>query len=158
LLVFASGTHSAIPLDVAVARRFEDLLAWQRMRELSIEVWHATDQPPASTNFKFRDQIRDASESAERNIAEGFGRYNPGEFAHFLDVSRASALETKTLLTKGLAVGYWKQEDFARLDKLADRGIQAVAKLQRYLRSARAKRNAQRFRNRTLNLPNDPNA
>jgi hypothetical protein len=53
-------------------------------------------------------------------------------------------------------VGYWQQEEFGRLDKLADRGIQAVAKLQRYLRSARAKRNAEHYRNRTLNLPNDP--
>jgi four helix bundle protein len=142
---------------VAVARRFEDLLSWQRMRELNVEVWKATDQPPVSANFKFCSQIRDASDSAERNVAEGFGRFHPGQFAHFLDVSRASALETKTLLSKGLAVGYWKEEEFARLDKLADRGIQAVAKLQRYLRSPRAKRNAQRFRNRTLNLPNDPN-
>jgi hypothetical protein len=59
-------------------------------------------------------------------------------------VARASALETKTLLIKGLDVGYWKQEEFDRLDQLANRGIQAVAKLQRYLRSPKAKRNAKR--------------
>jgi four helix bundle protein len=129
---------------MASARRFEDLLAWQRMHELNIEIWKATDRPPASCNFKFCDQIRDASDSAERNVAEGFGRYSPGQFAHFLDVARASALETKTLLIKGLDVGYWKQEEFDRLDQLANRGIQAVAKLQRYLRSPKAKRNAKR--------------
>jgi four helix bundle protein len=129
---------------MAGARRFEDLLAWQRMHELNIEIWKATDRPPASCNFKFCDQIQDASDSAERNVAEGFGRYSPGQFAHFLDVARASALETKTLLIKGLDVGYWKQEEFDRLDQLANRGIQAVAKLQRYLRSPKAKRNAKR--------------
>lgn len=114
------------------------------MHELSNEIWKATDRPPASHNFKFCGQIRDASDSAARNVAEGFGRYSPGQFAHFLDVARASALETKTLLIKGLDVGYWKQEEFDRLDQLANRGIQAVAKLQRYLRSPRAKRNAKR--------------
>jgi len=38
---------------------------------------------------------------------------------------------------------------------LADRGLQAVAKLQRYLRSSQAKLNATR---RYRKLPNDPNA
>ena len=125
-------------------RRFEDLVAWQRMHQLSIEVWKATDQPPVSRDFKFCDQIRDASESAERNVAEGFGRFSPPQFAHLLDIARASAMETKTLLIKGLDVGYWSEDEFDRLTGLADRGIQAVAKLQRYLRSPRAKRNARR--------------
>ena len=52
-------------------------------------------------------------------------------------------------------MGYWNQEEFERLDQLANRGIQAVAKLQRYLRSPKAKRNAKR-RYRS-NDPNDPN-
>jgi four helix bundle protein len=139
---------------MAGARRFEDLIAWQRMYELSIEVWKATDRPPASRDFQFRDQIRDASDSAQRNIAEGFARFNPAQFVHFLDIARASAIETKALLKKGLAVGYWQPSEFERLDVLADRGLQAVAKFQRYLRSQQAKRNAeQRYRK----PPNDPN-
>lgn len=84
------------------------------------------------------------AESAQRNIAEGFGRYSPPQFANFLDFSRASALETKALLKKGLSVGYWTQDEFRRLDTLANRGLQTVARLQRYLRSPQAKRNAAR--------------
>jgi hypothetical protein len=80
--------------------------------------------------------------------AEGFGRFSPGQFAHILDISRASALETKTLLKKGLAVGYWAEAEFRRLDDLATRGLQTIAKLQRYLRSPAAKRNAERHRHR----------
>jgi four helix bundle protein len=117
------------------AKRFEDLICWQRMNELSIEVWKATDRPPASKDFDFRDEIRDASDSAQRNVAEGFGRYSPPQFVNFLDFSRASALETKALLKKGLSVGYWTQDEFRRLDTLANRGLQTVARLQRYLRS-----------------------
>ena len=127
---------------MAGAQRFEDLISWQRMKELSVEVWKATDRLPASRDFDFRNEIRDASDSAQRNIAEGFGQYNPPQSANFLDFSRASALETKALLKKGLAVGYWTEEEFQRLDTLANRGLQAVAKFQRYLRSPAAKRNA----------------
>jgi four helix bundle protein len=125
------------------ATKFEELLVWQLMHELHIEVWKATETPPAARDFRFRDQIRDASESTVRNVAEGFGRFNPGQFAAFLDISRASALETKALLKKGLDVGYWSENEFKRLDTLADRGLQALAKFQRYLRSPRAKRNAE---------------
>jgi four helix bundle protein len=127
-------------------RRFEDLLAWQRAHELHIAVWKATEQPPASRDFRFRNQIRDASESVPRNVAEGFGRFSPGQFAAFLSVSRASALETKSLLRKGLDVGYWNEDEFLRLDQFANRAIQSIAKLQRYLRSAQATHNAQRLR------------
>jgi four helix bundle protein len=129
---------------MAVANRVEELIVWQRTHELHIEVWQTTEKPPASKDYKFRDQIRDASESAVRNVAEGFGGYNPLEFARFLDIARASTLETKALLRKGLDVNYWPQEEFERLNGLAERGLQALAKFQRYLRSEKAKRNAER--------------
>ena len=129
---------------MAVANRFEELVVWQRMHELHLEVWKATEVPPSSRDFKFKAQIRDASESAVRNVAEGFGRYNPLEFARFLDIARASVLETQALLIKGRDVGYWPQDEFERLNALADRGLQALAKFQRYLRSPEAKRNAER--------------
>jgi four helix bundle protein len=150
------------------ARDFEELVSWQRMHELNIEVWNATEHGRVSRDFDFRDQVRDAADSAERNIAEGFGRYKPLVFANFLDFSRASACETRSLLRKGLTCGYFSADDFDRLDKLAVRGLQAVATFQRYLRSAAAKRNAARRYQRpytaprqkpstVLNLPNDPN-
>ena len=144
---------------MAAANRVEELLVWQRMHELHIEVWKATENPPAARDFKFRDQTRDASESAVRNVAEGFGRYNPIEFARFLDIARASTLETKALLTKGLDVNYWDEEEFLRLDGLAVRGLQVLAKFQRYLRSPQAKRNAERryARVKTTNVNPNPN-
>ena len=129
------------------------------MHELNIEVWKITNQGPASRDFDFRNELRDAADSAERNIAEGFGRYEPPQFANFLNFSRASACETKSLLKKGLAIGYFQVEDAERLERLADRGLQAVAKFQRYLRSPDAKRNAARrySRQRAATPQNDKN-
>jgi len=131
---------------VPSVKRFEDLLAWQRMHELSLAIWLATRSGEAARDFRFCDQIRDASDSAARNVAEGFGRFGPAQFAHFLDISRGSAQETRALLRKGHDIGYLTPEEFERLDALAIRGLQAVAKLQRYLRSPQAARNARRKR------------
>jgi four helix bundle protein len=114
---------------MAVATKFEELLSWQRMHELNVEVIRATESGPASRDFKFRDEIRDAADSAERNVAEGFARYNPPVFANFLDYSRASAAETRSMLKKGVACGYFSAE--------------------RYLRSPQAKRNAARRYSKT---------
>src|SRR5262249_18276353 len=44
-------------------------------------------------DFKHRDQIRGSSASAPSNIAEGFGRFSPAEFALFLKYARASLME-----------------------------------------------------------------
>jgi four helix bundle protein len=150
---------------MAAVDRFEDLVTWQRMYELSVEVWRATSTGPASRDIDYRSQIRDASDSAHRNVAEGFGRYGPAQFVNFLDISRASAEETRALLRKGLAVGHLTPDQFSRLDTLAIRGLQALAKLQRYLRSPTGRRNAERNRHRKQrrndpndsNDPNDPN-
>ncbi|MGH9240786.1 MAG: four helix bundle protein [Vicinamibacterales bacterium] len=116
------------------------------MYELSRQVRKFTDEPPACRDFKHRDQIRDSSDSAHRNVAEGFGRYNPGEFVRFLDVSRGSAEETRALLKTAHAARFLSGDKFAALDSLAIRGLQALAKLQRYLRPPAAKRNAERWR------------
>jgi four helix bundle protein len=145
---------------VESAERFEDLLTWRLMHQLSCEVRTFTEKPPASRDFKHRDQIRESSDSAHRNVAEGFGRYNPGEFAWFLDVSRGSAEETRALLKTAHAARYLSDDEFAALDALAIRGLQALAKLQRYLRSPEAKRNAERWRHkkqRASHSKNDSN-
>jgi four helix bundle protein len=150
---------------MAAADRFEDLLVWQLLFKLSVEIWKITDRPPANRDFKFTNQIRDASDSAQRNVSEGFGRYHPLEFARFLDIVRASANETRALLLKARAVGYVTEAEFNRLHSLTVRGLQALARFQRYLRSPEAKRNAEgRHKRRRRkngpnvpNVPNDPN-
>jgi four helix bundle protein len=131
-------------------RRYQDFKAWQLAHELNTKVFEMTSTAPACADFKFRDNIRDAADSAQRNFPEGFGRFAPGDFAHFLDHSRASLLETKNELTVGLQRGYFGEDDFKAADALADQALGALSGLQRYLRSPRAKLNAQRARERYI--------
>jgi four helix bundle protein len=121
---------------------FEQLVSWQRMHELHSEICRATQDGTASANCDFRNEIRNAASAAERHIVNGFGRYKPAVFANFLEFSRTAACETRSLLRKGLACGYFSEESFEQLDRLVVRALWALVSFQRYLRSPAAKRGA----------------
>ncbi len=82
-----------------IARRFEDLVIWQLAVELQDAVFANTATGGAARDLKFRDQIRDASASVTRNIAEGFGRFAPREFARFRGYFGANAHAAMIQLT-----------------------------------------------------------
>ena len=90
-------------------------MAWQLAHQLSLEVFAATETGPSSKDFKFRDQVRDSAASAGRNIAEGFGRFSPGDFARFLRYARASLLETRNSLIEARDRRYLPDPLAARL-------------------------------------------
>jgi four helix bundle protein len=100
-------------------RDFRDLACWQLAYALRSEVFEFTATPPASRDVKFCDQIRDSSASAPRNIAEGFGRFQPKAFAQFLVYARASIVETQNHLIDARDRGYIDEKLFSRLFNLA---------------------------------------
>jgi hypothetical protein len=51
-------------------RRYQDFKAWQLARDLNTTVFELTSRPPAYSAFKFRDNMRDAADSAQRNFPE----------------------------------------------------------------------------------------
>jgi four helix bundle protein len=83
-----------------IARRFEDLVCWQLARELERRVIAMIASQPARDDFDFCRQIRKSASSAPRNIAEGFGRFLPGDFAKFVRTARGSLEETKIISTR----------------------------------------------------------
>jgi four helix bundle protein len=124
-------------VGVAGFSRYEDIVAWQLADELKREVFARTATGPPARDFKFRDQIRDSSASAARNIAEGFGRFRVAEFARFLEFARGSPTETHNSLRDGRDRGYFSDTDCDRLSRLAGRAAKATSALIRYLRSSR---------------------
>ena len=52
--------------------RFEDLIAWQKARELTKTIYKITKSGEFAKDFGLRDQIRRASVSIMSNLAEGF--------------------------------------------------------------------------------------
>jgi four helix bundle protein len=98
---------------------FRNLVCWQLSYELKCDVFAITATGDAARDFKYRDQVRDSTASAPRNIAEGFGRYTPKEFARFLGYARASLIETQNHLIDGFDRGYFDEPLYKRLSNLA---------------------------------------
>ena len=116
------------------ARHFRDLAAWQLANELRREIIKLTAIGRSARDFRFRDQIRDASASVSRNIAEGFGRFGHKEFARYLGIALGSLSETQNHLIDALDREYLGRSDFDRLWTLSLRTAKATTKLLTYLR------------------------
>ena len=104
-----------------MAARFDELDAWQLANELKLGVYRLTDAGSVTRDFDFYDQLRDAAASAPSNIAEGFGRYKPPQFRHFLDIAIASLTETANHLRDGVDRKHFTVNEIGPLLRLAAR-------------------------------------
>ena len=120
-----------------IARRFEDLIAWQLAFELQQEVFPFTAIGSVWHDDKYREQIRDSSASATRNTAEGFGRFRPRDFARFLEIAHGSLDETKSHLHDGHHRQYLFTVKYEELLRLNYRALAANTRLLRYLKSCK---------------------
>ncbi|HJZ04421.1 MAG: 30S ribosomal protein S23 [Candidatus Dadabacteria bacterium CSP1-2] len=93
-------------------QKFEDIIAWQRSRELIEKVYRLTNRDKFNRDFSLKDQIRRAAVSVMSNIAEGYARQTDKEFVQFLYIARGSAFETQSQLYVALDLGYISKEEF----------------------------------------------
>lgn len=100
-------------------QKFEDLIAWQKARELTKAIYQLTSDGRFSKDFGLRDQIRRAAVSVMSNIAEGFERGSMNEFHQFLVIAKASCAEVKSQLYVALDAGYINEPAFQILNQQA---------------------------------------
>jgi len=96
-------------------RKFEDLIAWQKARALTREIYHVTSTGAFAKDFGLREQIRRASVSVMSNLAEGFERGGRIEFHRFLNIAKASCAELRSQLYVASDVEYLEHQTFSRL-------------------------------------------
>jgi four helix bundle protein len=99
--------------------KFEDLIAWQKARELTRAIYSATRRSAFSRDFGLSGQIQRASVSIMANIAEGFERAGRAEFHQFLSTAKASCAEVRSHLYVALDTGHLTTEEFESLQTLA---------------------------------------
>jgi four helix bundle protein len=116
----------------------EEIDAYTLGVELRDEITRLTERGRAARDFGYRDQIRDSSSSVTKNLAEGFDRYDHGQFAYHANVAKGSLGETIDALKDGKAKRYITDEEFGRLFALAERARKATGGLIRYLHSSQA--------------------
>lgn len=91
---------------MATIKNFRELEVWKQSMDFVEDVYRLLKQFPVEERYGICDQIRRAAVSIPSNIAEGFGRDTPKEFAHFLSIARGSLYEISTQLEIASRLGY----------------------------------------------------
>jgi four helix bundle protein len=99
--------------------RFEDLIAWQKARVMTGDVYRITLETPLCRDFGLKDQERRAAISIVSIIAEEFERNRSAEFHQFLSIAKASCAELRSQMYIALDAGYLDQDRFNQLLALA---------------------------------------
>jgi len=96
-------------------QKFEDLLIFQKAKELCVEVYKITKQGEFKYDNRFQQQIRAAAGSVMDNIAEGFEREGNKEFINFLYIAKGSCGEVRSQIIRAHAVGFIDNETYQNL-------------------------------------------
>jgi four helix bundle protein len=115
-------------------QRFEDIVAWQKARVLSFDIYGLVSKPKFSRDFSLKDQIVKAGNSIVLNIAEGFARRTNKEFSSFLFNSHGSAAEVQAALYIAKDQLYITEEEFQKVYDQADEVSKIISGLIKFLR------------------------
>jgi four helix bundle protein len=96
-------------------KRFEDLIAWQKARQLVKDVYGLTRDGGFSRDLALKDQLQRATVSIMSNIAEGFELRSRPQFRRFLGIAKGSCAEVRSLLYVANDVGYIADSRFDNL-------------------------------------------
>jgi four helix bundle protein len=97
---------------------------------------------------RLRDQLEDSVAGPPAHIAEGYGRFNPLDFARFTVIARSSLMESQNHLLDAVDRGHITEETRLELNAMAEEALREVTGLMEYLQSPEALRNARRARER----------
>jgi four helix bundle protein len=79
---------------MGTVKNFEELVIWKMSREIVNQIYADFK---SCRDYGFRDQITRAGISIMNNISEGFCRSSDAEFKQFLNISKGSAGEIKSM-------------------------------------------------------------
>ena len=116
-------------------RRFTQLRAWQACHSYKKAVYRLCESGPLSKDWDLRRQLEKAVAGPPACIAEGFGRFNPADFARFVVMTRSSLMESQNHLLDAVDKGHITEESRRERDALAEAALQEVTCLMEYLLS-----------------------
>ncbi len=95
---------------------FKNLAVWTKSHELVVEVYRSTTRVSDRSYPGLMSQMRRAASSIPTNIVEGCGHRSQSEFARFLQMAGASALELSYHLLLAHDLGAIGDIAYAKLD------------------------------------------
>lgn len=115
-------------------RKFEDLKTWRDARDLVNRIYNVTNTGEFAGDYALRNQIRRSAISIASNIAEGFDRFNPREFRHFLSISKASCAELRAQLYLAYDQNYLDEDRLDSLKGQSERIGRQLSNFMKYLK------------------------
>jgi len=88
------------------AKRFTDLIVWQKAHKYVLAVYRFTAGFPKEEVYGLTSQLRRASISIAANIAEGFKKTGRADKIRFLNISQGSLEECRYYLILAKDLGY----------------------------------------------------
>ncbi|MCK4572287.1 four helix bundle protein [candidate division WOR-3 bacterium] len=122
---------------MANIKRFEDIKAWQKSRELVKEIYYITNNKKFMKDWSLKEQVRRAAVSIISNIAEGFSRQTDKEFIQFLYIAKGSASEIQSHLYLSLDLGYLSKEEFKKVYIETEEISKMISGFIRYLKDSK---------------------
>ena len=114
---------------MAAFKSYEEIVAWQKGRELVNDVYSLTKSGAFAKDWGLRDQIQRAAVSICSNIAEGFERRGNKEFVKFLWIAKGSAAEVSSQLYHALDQKYISDKTFSEITSLTKTIRAAISNL-----------------------------
>jgi four helix bundle protein len=111
---------------------FEDLEIWSLSRVLVKNIYKDFK---SCRDFNFVNQITSAGLSIMNNCAEGFGRESDKEFDYFLNISKGSAMEVKSMYYIASDLVYLNEEVSEKRRIEIQLILNSITKLKKYLRN-----------------------
>jgi four helix bundle protein len=124
---------------MATIKKFEQIMAWQKARILTTEIFRISAETELAKDFRFRNQINAACGSIMDNIAEGFERGGKLEFINFLTISKGSCAEVRSQLYRLFDRGIIIETKFDELYKLSEEIGNRIGGLINYLNTSEIK-------------------
>ena len=121
--------------------KFEDIPVWQDARAFLKKTFDLIkSNEKLKRDFIFVDQLKRASLSIPLNIAEGFDRSSNTEFAHFLNIAKASAGEVRAILYLLKDCSYIDEKDFGIMKVEVEKISSHITNFRKYLLNHKSRR------------------
>jgi len=99
-------------------KNFTDLIAWQKGRQLVIEIYKICKDFPDDERYVLSSQIKRAVISITSNLAEGFNRKSLKEKIQFYSIANASLAELQNQIIIARDLEYVDEKKFHKIFNL----------------------------------------
>jgi four helix bundle protein len=109
------------------ARKFEDLVVWQKAHQFVLAVYRLSRTFPRSETYGLSSQFRRSSVSIAANIAEGFKKRGKADKLRFLNIAQGSLEESRYYLILAHDLEYGDVAEFWPLLEEASKLLEAYS-------------------------------